>query len=244
MLATVFAPDGIAKARQVMLLQAILAEDGNRASERSAERFSFSVFGTPAATGTWGLRLEGHHLHHSVSVRDGKIVSVTPASFSAIPNRVTRGKHAGLVTLANEEKLARQIFADLSPALKAKARQSDAPLGNIRSMAGQERANTAKQGVPAHALSASQRDLLWQLVETYAVAHLAAPLAEAQRARVRMGDDAAVHFAWHGPNTPERSFGYRVIGDNFVIELGSVDEAAQHLHTIYHDLGNTLGRPA
>jgi Protein of unknown function (DUF3500) len=51
-----------------------------------------------------------------------------------------------------------------------------------------------------------------------------------------------VHFAWYGPNTPEKAFGYRVIGDGFVIEMGSVDAAAQHLHTIYHDLGNVLGR--
>ena len=46
------------------------------------------------------------------------------------------------------------------------------------------------------------------------------------------------------PNTPEKAFGYRVIGDGFVIEMGSVDAAAQHLHTIYHDLGNVLGRAA
>jgi hypothetical protein len=35
-----------------------------------------------------------------------------------------------------------------------------------------------------------------------------------------------------------------VIGDGFVIEMGSVDQAAQHLHTIYHDLANVLGRSA
>ena len=62
--------------------------------------------------------------------------------------------------------------------------------------------------------------------------------------RLMPGDRAAVHFAWYGPNTPEKAFGYRVIGDGFVIEMGSVDEAAQHLHTIYHDLGNVLGRAA
>ena len=61
---------------------------------------------------------------------------------------------------------------------------------------------------------------------------------------MRSGDREAVHFAWYGPNTPEKAFGYRVIGDGFVIELGSVDAAAQHLHTIYHDLGNVLGRTA
>jgi hypothetical protein len=59
---------------------------------------------------------------------------------------------------------------------------------------------------------------------------------------VRSGDREAVHFAWYGPNTPEKAFGYRVIAATFVIEMGSVDAAAQHLHTVYHDLGNVLGR--
>jgi hypothetical protein len=80
------------------------------------------------------------------------------------------------------------------------------------------------------------------LIETYAVDHLPASLTAAQRARLRSGDRDAVHFAWYGPNTPETAFGYRIIGDGFVIEMGSVDAAAQHLHTIYHDLGNVLGR--
>ena len=34
------------------------------------------------------------------------------------------------------------------------------------------------------------------------------------------------------------------IGDGFVIEMASVDAEAQHLHTIYHDLENVLGRTA
>ena len=32
--------------------------------------------------------------------------------------------------------------------------------------------------------------------------------------------------------------------DAFVVELGCVDGKAQHLHPVFHDLGNTLGRPA
>ncbi len=35
-----------------------------------------------------------------------------------------------------------------------------------------------------------------------------------------------------------------MIGDGFVIEMASVDPEAQHLHTIYHDLSNVLGRSA
>ena len=91
-------------------------------------------------------------------------------------------------------------------------------------------------------MTAAQRDLLWQLIETYAVEHVSTTLAAAQRTRIRAGDREAVRFAWYGPNTPERAFGYRVIGPGFVIEMGSVDPAAQHLHTVYHDLGNVLGR--
>jgi Protein of unknown function (DUF3500) len=239
--ASVLSPAGVRKARNVMLLQDVLAAMGNGTGQRSSERFSFSVFGVPAETGAWGFRLEGHHLTQSVAVRDGRIVAVTPSSFSSNPNRVTAGPHAGLNTLKDEEALARQLLGDLSPPLQAKARVSEGALRNILSYAGRERANAAKAGLAAAALSSAQRDLLWQLIEVYAVEHFPAALADAQRARLRAGDRDAVHFAWHGPNTPEKAFGYRVIGDGFVIEMGSVDPEAQHLHTIYNDLGNVLG---
>ena len=242
LLATWQSPGGIAKTKNVMLLQDVLAASGNGTGQRSSERFSFSVFGTPAEAGTWGFRLEGHHLTQSVAVRDNRIVSVTPSSFSALPNRITRGAHAGLVTLKDEEALARRLISDLAPKLQARARLSDSALGNILSYAGRERANAQKVGLPAAELAAAQRDLVWQLIETYAVDYLSPALATAQRTRVKSGDRDAVHFAWYGPNTPEQAFGYRLIGDGFVIELGSVDPAAQHLHTIYNDLANVLGR--
>jgi len=242
LLASAMSPEGLKKAKNVMTLQDVLAERGDGAGQRSSERFSFAVFGTPAETGAWGFRLEGHHLHLSIAVRDGQIVSVTPSSFSCNPNRVTSGRHAGLVTLQAEEALARRLIGDLNPQLQSRARVSSTPIDNILSYAGRERTNGRKVGLAVSELSSAQRDLVWQLIETYAVEHLAAPLATAQKARVRAGDREAVHFAWYGPNTPERAFGYRVIGDGFVIELGSVDPAAQHLHTIYHDLANVLGR--
>jgi hypothetical protein len=242
LLGTLFSPAGIEKTRNVMTLQDVLAASGNGAGVRSSKRFSFAVFGQPAATGAWGFRLEGHHLTQSFSVRDGQIVSVTPSSFSALPARITSGKHAGLMTLKDEEALARRLAADL--ASKPAARKSDQPLYNIMSYAGREQSNTQKTGIAAADLTTAQRDLLWQLVETYSVQHLVPPLAAAQKDRVQSGDREAVHFAWYGPNQPEKAFGYRIIGDGFVIELGSVDAAAQHLHTIYHDLGNVLGRTA
>ena len=115
-------------------------------------------------------------------------------------------------------------------------------MNNILSYAGRERANAQPVGIPAAELASAQRDLIWQLVETYAVDYLA-PRAGRGAARARAhrrprGRAFRLVRAEHA----ERAFGYRVIGRGFVIELGSVDPAAQHLHTIYHDLGNVLGR--
>lgn len=243
-LGAVWSPAGVAKARNVMLLQDILAASGNGAGQRSSERFSLAVFGTPAETGTWGFRCEGHHLTQSVAVRDNRIVSVTPSSFSAIPNRVKSGPHTGLNTLKDEEVLARRLMADLAPKLQGRARIGDSTPYNILSYAGRERANAKKVGLPTAELSSAQRDLLWTMIELYSVEHFPAALSAAQRARVQSGDRQAVHFAWYAGNAPETAFGYRVIGDGFVIEMASVDAEAQHLHTIYHDLGNVLGRSA
>ena len=132
-----------------MLLQDILAASGNGAGQRSSERFSLSVFGTPAETGAWGFRCEGHHLTQSVAVRDNRIVSVTPTSFSAIPNRVKSGPHTGLNTLKDEEGIARRLMADLTPKLQGRARIGDSTPYNILSYAGRERSNAKKVGLPA-----------------------------------------------------------------------------------------------
>src|SRR5215212_7477623 len=199
-LGTVWSPSGVAKARNVMLLQDILAASGNGTGQRSSERFSLAVFGTPAETGTWGFRCEGHHLTQSVAVRDNRIVSVTPTSFSAIPNRVKSGPHTGLNTLKDEEGLARRLMADLSPKLQGRARIGDSTPYNILSYAGRERANAKKVGLAASELSGAQRELLWKMVELYSVEHFPAQLSARQRARILSGDRQAVHFAWYGPN--------------------------------------------
>lgn len=244
MFAEVLSPNGLEKARNVMVLQDVLTEMGDGVGQRSRERFSVSVFGRPGATGAWGVRLEGHHLSLSFAVRDGALISVTPAAFAVRPNRVTTGQHAGLNTLKGEETLARTLFGDLPPKLQAQAQVEPSHLFNILSGAGQEQSHTKKIGLAAADMTTAQQDLIWQLVETYAAAPYAATIATAQQARIRTGDAAAVHFAWYGPNTIGTSFGYRVIGDTFVIELGCIDGEAQHIHPVYHDTGNVLGRVA
>ena len=138
--------------------------------------------------------------------------------------------------------MARQLFADLSSANQGRARIRDNAITNITAVAGQENIFRTRAGIPAADMSPTQQDLLWRIVEIYAAVHWPEPVAAAQRARVREGDQAAVHFAWAGGNEEDTRLYYRLHGDTFIIELASVDPAAQHLHTIYHDTQRTLGR--
>ena len=104
LLATLMSPEGLKKARNVMMLQDVLIELGDGVGQRSAERFSFAVYGTPGDTGAWGFRLEGHHLHQSIAVRDGQIILGLAVLVFVQSNRVTSGRHAGLVTLQAERR--------------------------------------------------------------------------------------------------------------------------------------------
>jgi hypothetical protein len=144
-----------------------------------------------------------------------------------------------LVTLKDEERLGRPLFADLAEKQQARARLSHTALRNILFYAGRERANAGKAGLAAANLGPAKRDLLWQLVETYTVVHLSQPLASARKGRIISGDGDAVHLARYEPNAAETGFSYRVIGDYFFIEMGSVDLAAQH-----YDLASVLGQSA
>jgi len=242
LLASVFSDAGLEKADRVMALQDVLAARGD--SRRSRDNFSFAVYGEPGADSPWAFRVEGHHLTATATFVGDALVSVTPSAFSCNPNQVTTGPHRGMVALTDEEKLARTLFADLQGASARTARISDKAYRNIMTSAGREDSLSRPEGVPISDLRTGQANLLWALVETFAVDHLRFDIADSQRNRIRSGDAASVHFAWGGENREGTPFYYRITGPTFVVELATVDSEAQHLHTIYHDLERSLGRHA
>lgn len=242
LLQSVLSPEGYDKARLIMQCQDVMRELGSGPANRNGERFSIALFGEPSASAIWGLRIEGHHLSLSWTFEGEALAAVTPASFSVIPQNIPVGARKGVVVLDREEGFGRKLIRDLSAEKRNLAVFADSLPGNVLAQAGQEDRFTEKAGIAAADLSDAQRDLLWELIETSAVAPWPVSIAERQRSRIREGDPAAVHFAWAGSMEPGGMYYYRIHGDTFVLELTSVFGNPEHLHAIYHDPERTLGR--
>jgi hypothetical protein len=234
MLAQVLSERGLAKARDVMILQQVLIDQGNSPTTRHPERYSIAFFGTPAPTNIWALRLEGHHLSLTFTVSGDRLTGVTPSSFSVNPNRVQGGFKDGLITLKREDDLARRLAKDLTGKSRATAFFRDAPFRNIQATAGNEVPFATKEGVTAADLSSPQRDLLAELVDAYTAEHLASPFAQSITTNLKDETNSSAHFAFAGSKSIGEPAYYRIQSDHMLIEFASVDEAAQHLHTIFH----------
>jgi len=109
---------GYIKAVTIMSLEDVLkqleaADTSTTHPERNPEKYYFSVFGEPSDTGTWGFRVEGHHVSQNFTVLNGKIAG-SPSFFGANPAEVREGPRKGLRVLAAEEDLARDLLESLT----------------------------------------------------------------------------------------------------------------------------------
>lgn len=233
---------GYDKARLIMACQDVMRELGDGPADRNSQRFSIAVFGEPNANALWGVRIEGHHLSLSWTLRGGELVAITPASFSVIPQHIPVGGMKGTVVLDREEGLGRRLIQDLEGSKRDAAIFTDKLPGNVLAQAGQEDRFTTKVGLAAAELGSAQQELLWELIEATTVEPWPSAIAEGQKMRIREGDPASVHFAWSGGLNPGEMFYYRIHGDTFVLEFTSVFGNPEHLHAIYHDPDRTLGR--
>ena len=71
-----------------MSLEDVLKVMENAKEEyRNPEKYYFSIFGTPAPSGTWGYRVEGHHLSQNYTVTNGEVICA-PSFFGSNPAEV------------------------------------------------------------------------------------------------------------------------------------------------------------
>src|SRR5262245_40583819 len=129
---------GYLKATSIMELEDILKviETGGKFA-RNKEEYLFSIFGTPAAKGRWGWRVEGHHISLRFTIADGAVsgnLASSPMFFGTNPAEVQEGPKKGLRVLAEEEDAARALVLALPADLQKQAIVNPVAPGDILTM--------------------------------------------------------------------------------------------------------------
>ncbi|MGE3473208.1 MAG: DUF3500 domain-containing protein [Vicinamibacterales bacterium] len=242
LLRTGLSQHGYATATTIISLENILrAMEANGQFVRDPERYFFSVFGTPATDGTWGWRVEGHHVSLQFTIVNGAVTVSAPTFFGSNPAEVRDGDRKGLRVLGFEEDPARALLNALTPAQRGKAVISlDAPT-DIVTMNRTSVDPLAGGGVPASDLDAAQRTMLMSVIEAYT--GLMVPEVGALRlAGVRRAGIETVSFAWAGAAERGRKHYYRIQGPTFLIEYDNTQNDGNHVHSVWRDFAGDFGR--
>jgi hypothetical protein len=207
---------------------------------RDPERYFVSVFGTPAAKGAWGWRVEGHHLSLHFSVVDGAVAASAPTFFGTNPAEVRSGPQQGKRILAAQEDAGRALLNELTQTQRATAVINTTAPTDILTMNQLPITPLTPGGVRAADLTPPQRDALMRVVESYT--GLMAPEIGADRlARIRKAGIEQVAFAWAGEAERGRKHYYRVQGPTFLIEFDNTQNDGNHIHSVWRDFNGDFG---
>ena len=229
---------GYAQATTVMSLEGILNElEKGRGNVRDPQWYFVSVFGTPGKTGSWGWRVEGHHLSINFQIKDGEVVGTTPSFFGSNPAEIKTGPNKGDRALAKVEDLAFRLIKSLDDKQKAKAHREE----HFEEVSQTPKAKVGKpEGVTFGEMTEKQQAVLKQLMKAY-TDRMPKPVGNAELARATEAGMAKIRFAYSGDGTLEKPHTYRVHGPTFVIEFLNVQKdplgnAANHVHSVWRRL--------
>ena len=238
----------------IMRLEEILRRlEGAKAKNiRDDKRYFFTVFGTPAETGSWGLSVEGHHLSFNFTVRDGVLVDSTPQFMGSNP-AVVKTTYPGLPAaghrvIADEETLAFELVKSLDAPRRAQAVIAAEPPKELRAAGAPQPPQEPAAGIGYRDLTPDQQSLLRRLVEAYC-SWMPAEVATERLRLIETGGAAAaavhhgwdeIRFAWAGALEPGIGHSYRVEGPTFLIEFVNVQPDAEgtpanHIHCVWRD---------
>jgi uncharacterized protein DUF3500 len=231
---------GYIKAVSIMSLEDVLRilENG-KGPVRDPERYFFSIFGDPSETGTWGYRVEGHHISQNFTIVNGKVQDA-PSFFGANPAEVRQGPRKGLRVLGREEDLGRAFIQSLTAEQKKTAIVSaDAP-GEILTGASRKAALTGQpSGIAASKLTAQQRELLQNLLDEYCN-NVPEQVAQVREEQIKKAG-GNLYFAWAGGEQVGEPHYYRIQSPAFLIEYDDTQNGANHIHTVWRDIDGDFG---
>lgn len=238
---------GAAKAVTIMSLEEVLyqiegADESKRAAvreRRDPEKYFVSIFGKPDPKGTWGWRIEGHHMSLNFTIKDGRLLRATPAFMGSNPGELRQGPLAGLRVLGKEEDLGRALVKSLDDAQWRQALVDTVAPKEMLTVA-EKRVNPLKpEGLPDSALNPEQKALLRAIIDEY-LGRLRPEIAAETWAEIEKS--GAVHFAWAGGKERGEPHYYRVQGKTFLIEYDNVQGEANHPHSVWRSFDGDFGR--
>jgi hypothetical protein len=241
LLAAGLSQQGYIKATTIMSLDEILRvlEHGT-GPHRDPEGYFFSVFGEPSETGTWGYRIEGHHLSQNFTVVNGKVQDA-PSFFGTNPAEVKSGPRKGLRVLAREEDLGRSLVQSLAPEQKKIAIVSRKAPEEILTEASRQAALKGQpSGIEASKMTAHQREIFQELLDEYC-SNMPDEIAQAREEQIKKAA-GNLHFAWAGGEQPGQGHYYRIQSPSFLIEFDNTQDNANHIHSVWRDFAGDFGR--
>jgi len=231
---------GYIKAVTIMSLEDVLKIMENDSGERrNPEKYYFSVFGTPAHSGAWGYRVEGHHLSQNYTVVNGKAID-GPSFFGCNPAEVRQGPRKGLRTLAGEDDLSIELIHTLDEQQQKVAIVEPTAYRDILTAASRKAALQGQpSGLSASKMNARQFDALMVLMEEYA-RNVPDELAERRMEQINKAA-RNIYFAWSGGINPGDPRYYRVQTPSFLIEFDDTQDNANHIHSVWRDFSGDFG---
>ena len=242
LLATGLSEKGMDKTRAVVRTEAILGDLTGRREYRDPTNYAIVFFGEPVSGQPWGWRFEGHHLSLSFTVIPGQGIAVTPAFVGSNPATVPEPhEHAGFQALGLEEANGFRLLNSLSDTQRATVLIAPESFGNILSGPGREGRLQERVGLALADMTAAQRQQALTLIETY-VTNVRPELAKRALDGLTAAGIDRIHFAWAGSQHPGRPHYYRLHGPRLVIEYDNTQNEANHVHAVWHDPANHLGK--
>jgi len=231
---------GYIKAITIMSLDEVLRilEQG-KGPVRDPEGYFFTVFGEPSETGTWGYRIEGHHISQNFTIVNGKVQGA-PSFFGANPAEVREGPRKGLRVLGHEEDLGRTLIQSLNPEQKKAAIVSkDAPADILTTNSRKAALNGQPSGIQASKLDAHQKELLQNLLDEYCY-NMPDQVAQGREEQIKKAGNN-IYFAWAGGEQPGQGHYYRIQSPSFLVEYDDTQNNANHIHTVWRDFDGDFG---
>lgn len=231
----------------VMSLEEVLylLEGGEREvrrERRDPKKYYLSIFGEPTDKGTWGWRLEGHHISLNFTITDGKVAASTPEFFGANPGTIDSGLERQIRVLGPEEDIARQVLKLCSAEqLKQTYIDENAP-DDLRGGGEAQPAVEPAVGLAYGKMSKDQQTLLLELLNEY-LKNMPGDVEKRRRMEIDSAGLDSIHFAWWGGKELNERHYYRVQGPTFIIEYNNTQNNANHVHSMWRDTAGDFNIP-